>query len=178
MYLESNDHVEVGKIDKQRMVSPKDEDPASFSLTVLVLLLHKYSSYWYDDLFLKVRSTRKEPDQIVELHYSISDDQTFYSLYSIVKKDVSVLELSPLDGLDVEWVNDGAEIALKCRIRLTPSGVKLFGAVFSSDPHSRFHQLFQRASRDYRILASNAETEIPVGVLDYLTERDLDNLMH
>src|SRR5258706_6312825 len=178
MLLEINDQVDVGRTKRPAVLSAKD-DAISFSLAVLIVLLHKYSSRLHEQLLLKIQSAQSPVDQRIELRYAFSDDQTFNSLFSMVKKDLSVFDATSRDGLDIEWVTDAEEINLKNRVRLMPSRKdNSYYVVFSSDPNSFFNHLLKRGSQHYKVLASNAERNphLPLSDLDYFSVTELTEI--
>src|SRR5258707_3206513 len=76
-------NVKVGRaplVGKNHLFDGKTERKISFSIAVLILLLHKYSSRLYDQVFLKIKLCQHGQSQVKELKCAVSDDQTFYSL--------------------------------------------------------------------------------------------------
>src|SRR5260370_12840532 len=103
MLLELNDFVDAGQIaERKKNRWLKEEDAGCFSLAVLVLLLHKYSSRLREDVFLKVQLARPIQDQKLELRYSIAEDQAFNSFFTSIKKDISMIYLFTTDTLHIE----------------------------------------------------------------------------
>src|SRR5262245_56095562 len=107
MFLQTVDRSEVGKVARRKNVRwRKDEDELTFSLTALIILLHKYSCHLQEEVFLKIHPSTGAPEQRIELHYSPNDDQTFHSLAKAVQRDLHVFDRSALKSLDIEWIID------------------------------------------------------------------------
>lgn len=176
MLFEINDQVEVGEVLKHRRAQwLKKEDTVVFSLTVLISLLHKYSSRQLEEVFLKIQEV-SDPARKTELHYCIREDETFLVLFKSVEKEMKKSLNYPVSSdLDIEWVTGTSELGLKNRIRLSiRRNQHLCDIVFSSDPNSPFYQILKSASRHFKMLAISAEAfpNIPIDELDYLTRND------
>lgn len=178
MLLEK-EQVEVGRrVRNLKNQWRENADASYFSLTVLIVLLHKYSSRLYSEIQINIQ-TVETPIRKKELRYSPEDDQTFYSIFQTIKRDLLPALDGHLGSLDVEWITDAEQLGLKNRIRLTPSHKENFySAVFSSDPHSFFHALFRKAARHYAVLAEHALTmpNIPIADLEYYSDPDVKEI--
>lgn len=158
----------------------KNNDAAAFSLTTLIVLLHKFNSHACTEVVIKVQVADRANQGAVEMRYPFDDHQTFIHLFHEVKKTLQQRLPEELnDSLDVEWLVDRDKIALKYRIRMTPAATTLYyKVVFSSDPHSFFHLAFRHGSRYYKTLSDHALAmpNIPLTDLNYTDADDFETI--
>jgi non-ribosomal peptide synthetase-like protein len=131
----------------------------SFSLAVLIVLLHKYSSFLQDKVLLRINFNQPEAVPLLEKEYAVSVEQTFQSLFRKVEKEIrSVLgsdDLHPVIDADVEWVISNEENSFYyCSITPTRNGP--LSVRFSCSFSSFFTQVFKKAKHHYTTLAKNA----------------------
>lgn len=173
--------VEVGTNQKSILGEwMKSEEALCFSLTVLVVLLQKYSFRLLDEVSITVQIVGATSGQRKVLRYPSDSERTFYSLFQQINKDMQAAFGKVLEkSLDIEWVTDADQIGLRYRIRLSPPQTgNLYSPVFSSDPHSFFHSLFRRAVKHYKILAESAAAmpNIPIIDLDYYADEEIKEI--
>lgn len=185
MLMEVSNLVDVvGKPLKRKVnVSLREDDEGlSFFFAVLVTLLYKYSSRWCDQVSLSVEVIKPVADPKIELNYSLSDNQDFYSVYQQVKTDLSVINQAlswQQIHLSITWKAEHESDHSLYRIRMSPSpGEDLCEVLFSCEPHSFFAIAFRQAARHYETLAAKAQKfpHAPISELSYLHQKDLNEI--
>src|SRR5712675_832283 len=108
--------IKVGRtplVGKDHLLEGKADRKVSFSIAVLILLLHKYSARLFDQVFLKIKWCQPGQSQVKELKCTVSDDQTFYSLLTNVRVELeSTFNHSAPEkniAVEINWITDDEE---------------------------------------------------------------------
>src|SRR5882757_7295065 len=108
--------IKVGRtplVGKDHLSEGNEDRNVSFSIAVLILLLHKYSSRLFDQVFLKIKWCQPGQSQVKELKCTVSDDQTFYSLLTNVESELASTfnHCDPKKGItaEINWITDDEE---------------------------------------------------------------------
>src|SRR5258706_761604 len=176
-------NVKVGRaplVGKNHLFDGKSERKISFSIAVLILLLHKYSSRLYDQLFLKIKFCQSGHWQEKELKYTVSDDQTFYSLLKDVGDELeSTLSNCVRDKnitTEINWITDDEENSRSYQFRINAAiNGDLPEVDFSCGSLSFFQTAFKNAPLHYNALVKNVLKD-PIDAIkdvDYLSNEEL-----
>lgn len=83
----------------------------SFSIAVLIVQLHKYSSYVHDNVSLQLKFIQSNYFQLVKIKYALKEDSTFNTLFrKLDKKIQESLRLCPdveRVKTEIQWIVDG-----------------------------------------------------------------------
>src|SRR5258705_12945493 len=175
--------IKVGRtplVEKDHLLEEKTERKVSFSIAVLILLLHKYSARLFDQVFLKIKWCRPGQSQVKELKCTVSDDQTFYSLLTNVEDELeSTFNNCASEKritVEINWITDDEEdnCAYQFSINSAING-DLPEVTFSCKPSSFFQHVFKNAAGHYRALVQNV-LNAPLNAIkdvDYLSDEEL-----
>jgi len=137
------------------------EGRISYSIAALIVLLHKYSSRLVDQLFLKIKICQPGYSHGKELNYTVSEDDTFYSLLKRVEGELESTFEKCVPGkniaVEIDWIANREEDDSAYRVSINPAiNGDLPEVIFSSEPSSFFHVVFENAARHYKTLIKNA----------------------
>ena len=161
----------------------KTEGKINCSIAALILLLHKYSARLYDQLFLRVKFCQQGHSQEKDLKYTVSEDETFYSLLKRVEVELESTHKKCVPGkkisVEIHWTADREQDNSEYRFRIDPAiNGDLPEVSFSCGPYSFFHTVFENATRHYKVLINNA-LEAPfneIKNIDYLPDEEFTEI--
>jgi amino acid adenylation domain-containing protein len=135
---------------KKHQVSRIIDNPNSiqniwFTTAILATQLYKYSSYLYDSVFIKFKSST----QVIEINIPLTSDTTFNTLYHLLEtKLVPENRDQALSEWIIEWItdNEGEKAAYAVHFKLTSNEIS---AHFSCTQNAFFSTVFKQASNHF-----------------------------
>ena len=74
-----------------------------FATAVLVIQLHKYSSYLYNSVFFKFKSS----NQVIEINIPLTSDTVFNAVYDVLKEKLVISSIEQnISEWIIEWITD------------------------------------------------------------------------
>jgi non-ribosomal peptide synthetase-like protein len=126
-----------------------------FATTVLVMQLYKYSSYLYDSVFLKFKSS----NQVIEINIPLTSDTTFNAVYDVLKEKLVINSIEQnISEWKIEWVTDNEgekadytiqfkHLSKQVTSHFTCSHNAFFSAVFKQ-ASTHFSNIYQQVLKD------------------------------
>lgn len=158
-------------------------DRLSFSITVLLIQLYKYSSFLYDTVKLKVKCHTQDHSFSFIIEHLVSDKETFISIHRQVKSKIerSVQSFAKPIKLkaEVHWITEADEANASYICHLDTDIYKNIPDVrFSSTPDSFFHIVFLKADAHYKMLAKQVlkNSSCRIEDLTYLPKDQLNEI--
>ena len=154
------------------------------SIAAVIVLLHKYSSRLVDQLFLKIKVCQPGYSHGKDLNYTLSGDETFYSLVKRIEGELESTFEKCVPGkhraVEIDWITNREGDNSAYRVSINPAiNGDLPEVIFSSEPSSFFHVVFENAARHYKVLIKNA-LQAPFDELkniDYLSYEELTEII-
>src|SRR5256885_8333085 len=114
--------------DEKGILLKKGINRFSFSIGVLLVLLHKYSSFVQDRVFLRIRLPKPSDPSFIELKYALSGNQTFLSVCRQVQEEAGRFFKKYYPSHDftsgIQWIVDSEEeqtnYSYKVRLSIHP----------------------------------------------------------
>lgn len=130
----------------------------SFSIAVLIVQLHKYSSYVHDNVSLQLKFIQSNYFQLVKIKYALKEDSTFNTLFrKLDKKIQESLRLCPdveRVKTEIQWIVDGEHGKSTHLCKITTLRNKNREVKFQCSASSFFKTVFKKAEVHHKILSA------------------------